>query len=254
MGAIEPQPPSPLFPVTQGCTALKMARKAGGCHHYLRDGDGESTRRSSQCSTGAERQTGGRRPAPLKLLQNGEFRPVGSNQALVAKCRVIVATSKNLAEEVKNGTFTEDLFHRVSRLVITIPPVRERKDDISLLSRFLLNKSNEATGKRIVGISRSAQSALMAHDWPGNVREMENVIEQAVVILAGEPFIKLEHLPKYLREPARGQTAPGAPIGDVIRKHLGATLALCDGNKSEASRRLGLSRRALLRWIEKYSA
>jgi DNA-binding NtrC family response regulator len=192
-------------------------------------------------------------PHMLRVLQNGEFRPVGSHQTLRAKCRVIAATSKNLSEEVKNGTFREDLFYRVTRLVITIPPLRERKDDIPLLSRFLLNKSNEATGKRIVGISRSAQSALMAHDWPGNVRELENVIEQAV-ILAGEPFIKLEHLPEYLREPTRGQTASCALIGDVIRKHLEATLSLCDGNKSEASRRLGLSRRALLRWIEKYLA
>jgi DNA-binding NtrC family response regulator len=191
-------------------------------------------------------------PHMLRVLQNGEFRPVGSHKALSAKCRVIAATSKNLSQEVKNGRFREDLFYRVNRLVITIPPLRERKDDIPLLSRFLLSKSNEATGKRIVGISRSAQSALMAHDWPGNVRELENVIEQAV-IFAGEPFIKLEHLPPYLREPAHRQMAPGAPLADVIKKHLETTLSMCEGNKSEASRRLGLSRRALMRWIEKYS-
>jgi DNA-binding NtrC family response regulator len=191
-------------------------------------------------------------PHLLRVLQNGEFRPIGSHQALYAKCRVISATSKNLHQEVKNGKFREDLFYRVTPLVINIPPLRERKDDIPLLSRFILNKSNAATGKKIVGISRSAQAALISHDWPGNVRELENVIEQAV-ILATESFIKPEHLPGYLRDPVPRHAATSASLAGVIRKHLEGMLSICDGNKSEAARRLGLSRRALLRWIEKYS-
>ncbi len=191
-------------------------------------------------------------PHLLRVLQNGEFRPVGSSQVLHAKCRVIAATSKNLAQEVKNGRFREDLFYRVTPLVITVPPLRERKDDIPLLSRFFLNKMNAATGKKIVGISRSAQALLMSHDWPGNVRELENVIEQAV-ILASESFIKVEHLPPHLRESGPTRLTAGTSLADVIRKHLEVTLSACDGNKSETARRLGLSRRALLRWIEKYS-
>jgi transcriptional regulator with PAS, ATPase and Fis domain len=191
-------------------------------------------------------------PHLLRVLQNREFRPVGSSQAIYAKCRVIAATSKNLAQEVKNGRFREDLFYRVTPLVINIPPLRERKDDIPLLSRFFLNKLNAATGKKIVGISRSAQALLMSHDWPGNVRELENVIEQAV-ILATESFIKEEHLPAYLRDSTPSHPAASASLADVIRKHLEATLSVCEGNKSETARRLGLSRRALLRWIEKYS-
>jgi DNA-binding NtrC family response regulator len=190
-------------------------------------------------------------PHLLRVLQNGEFRPVGSSQAIYSKCRVIAATSKNLSHEAKNGKFREDLFYRVTPLIITIPPLRERKDDIPLLSRFFLNKLNAATGKRIVGISRSAQTVLMSHDWPGNVRELENVIEQAV-ILAIESFIKVEHLPGYLRESGPKQFGTGTSLADVIGKHLEATLSACEGNKSEAARRLGLSRRALLRWIEKY--
>jgi two-component system response regulator HydG len=191
-------------------------------------------------------------PHLLRVLQNGEFRPVGSSQTIYSKCRVIAATSKNLSHESKNGKFREDLFYRVTPLVITIPSLRERKDDIPLLSRFFLNKSNAATGKKIVGISRSAQALLMSHDWPGNVRELENVIEQAV-ILATESFIKVEHLPAHLREAGPRHHASGAALADVIRKHLEATLSVCDGNKSETARRLGLSRRALLRWIEKYN-
>jgi transcriptional regulator with PAS, ATPase and Fis domain len=191
-------------------------------------------------------------PHLLRVLQNGEFRPVGSSQAIYSKCRVIAATSKNLAQEVKNGRFREDLFYRVTPLVITIPPLRDRKDDIPLLSRFFLNKLNAATGKKIVGISRSAQALLMSHDWPGNVRELENVIEQAV-ILATESFIKAEHLPGHLRDSTASHSAASTSLADVIRKHLEATLSTCEGNKSETARRLGLSRRALLRWIEKYS-
>ena len=191
-------------------------------------------------------------PHLLRVLQNGEFRPVGSSQVIHAKCRVIAATSKNLSHEAKNGRFREDLFYRVTPLVITVPPLRERKDDIPLLSRFFLNKSNAATGKKIVGISRAAQALLMSHDWPGNVRELENVIEQSV-ILATESFIKVEHLPAYLRESNHRRSASGSSLAAVIRNHLEATLAACDGNKSETARRLGLSRRALLRWIEKYS-
>jgi DNA-binding NtrC family response regulator len=191
-------------------------------------------------------------PHLLRVLQNGEFRPVGSSQVIYSKCRVIAATSKNLAQEVKNGKFREDLFYRVTPLVITVPPLRDRKDDIPLLSRFFLNKLNAATGKKIVGISRSAQALLMSHDWPGNVRELENVIEQAV-ILASESFIKVEHWPAYLRDFTPSHSAASTSLADVIRKHLEATLSVCEGNKSETARRLGLSRRALLRWIEKYS-
>ncbi len=191
-------------------------------------------------------------PHLLRVLQNGEFRPVGSSQAIHSKCRVISATSKNLSQESKAGRFREDLFYRVTPLVITVPPLRERKDDLPLLSRFFLNKSNAATGKKIVGISRSAQAVLMSHDWPGNVRELENVIEQAV-ILATESFIKAEHLPAYLRESTTRHVASGTSLAGVIKNHLEATLSACDGNKSETARRLGLSRRALLRWIEKYN-
>ncbi len=192
-------------------------------------------------------------PHMLRVLQNGEFRPIGANRPLTSRCRVITATSKDLAAEVKNGTFREDLFYRITRLVINVPPLRERKDDIPLLSRYLLNKSNASTGKNILGIARSAQAAMIAHDWPGNVRELENVIEQAA-ILATEPFIKLEHLPHYLQGPLPSRPVSGAGrMEDVIASHLEATLSACKGNKSEAARRLGLTRRALLRWIEKYS-
>jgi DNA-binding NtrC family response regulator len=191
-------------------------------------------------------------PHLLRVLQNGEFRPVGSHRVSKSRCRVIAATSKDLKGEVKNNRFREDLFYRITPLVIHIPPLRDRKDDIPLLSRFMLKRYREQTKKPVRGISRPAQDILLSHDWPGNVRELENVISQAV-ILTGESFIAPSHLPSYLRAPKTKQTGGEAnSLGEVVRRHIGAVLEECRGNRSRAAVRLGISRRALLRKVEKY--
>ncbi len=191
-------------------------------------------------------------PHLLRVLQNGEFRPVGSHRVSKSRCRVIAATSKDLKGEVQNNRFREDLFYRITPLVIHIPPLRERKDDIPLLSRFMLRRYSEQTKKPVHGISRPAQDILLSHDWPGNVRELENVINQAV-IMTGESFIGPSHLPPYLRVPKTKQTGGDASsLGEVVRRHIGAVLEEYRGNRSRAAARLGISRRALLRKIEKY--
>ena len=191
-------------------------------------------------------------PHLLRVLQNGEFRPVGSHRVSKSRCRVIAATSKDLKEEVQSNRFREDLFYRITPLVIHIPPLRERKDDIPLLSRFMLKRYREQTKKPVRGISRPAQDILLSHNWPGNVRELENVINQAV-ILTGESFIAPSHLPPYLRAPKTKQTAGEASsLDEVVRKHIGAVLQEYRGNRSRAAARLGISRRALLRKIEKH--
>lgn len=113
-------------------------------------------------------------------------------------CRVIAATNKDLAQEVKAGRFREDLYYRLTPLTISILPLRERKDDIPLLSRFLLENFTRKIGKKIFGISKPAQTAILSYDWPGNVRELQSVIEQAT-IMATESFIKVDDLPAYKR-------------------------------------------------------
>jgi DNA-binding NtrC family response regulator len=191
-------------------------------------------------------------PHLLRVLQNGEFRPVGSHRILQAKCRIIAATSKNLREEVDKGKFREDLFYRITPLVITVPALRERKDDIPLLSRYMVKKYRDQTKKDIKGISRPAQDILLSHDWPGNVRELENVVNQAV-ILTPETFIGPSHFPSYLRD---GKTQPiqdGTSLAAVIRRHIHSVLEECHGNRSRAARKLCISRRSLLRKIDKYS-
>ncbi len=191
-------------------------------------------------------------PRLLRVLQSGEFRRLGSNELLKAKCKVMAATNKDLSQEVKNGRFREDLYYRLTPLTISMPPLRERKDEIPLLCRFFIEKFDTRTGKKIHGISRPAQAALLSYDWPGNVRELENTIEQAMVITT-ETFIRFDDLPLYMR----GTTTQGLPeiitLDAVIKKHIEEVLKKSNGNKSRASRILGISRRSLLRRIEKHS-
>ncbi|MBI2411970.1 MAG: sigma-54-dependent Fis family transcriptional regulator [Deltaproteobacteria bacterium] len=195
-------------------------------------------------------------PHLLRVLQNGEFRKVGGPKTLMANCRVIAATNRDLANEVREGRFREDLFYRLTPLTLTVPPLRERKDDIQLLSRHILERFSSKTGKKVDGISRPAQKALLSYDWPGNVRELENAIEYAA-ILASEPFLKAEHLPATVtaigpERPALEAHSSGT-LEEVVKRHILSTLAASAGNRSEAARVLGISRRALLRKLEKYS-
>lgn len=192
-------------------------------------------------------------PHLLRVLQNGEFRKLGSHKVLKASCRVIAATNKDLAEEVREGRFREDLYYRLTPFTINIPPLRERKDDIQLLCRFILDRFQDRNGKRMSGISRPAQKALMYYDWPGNVRELENVIEHAA-ILASETYIKDEHLPRHIggKKTFQKTDAPRT-LDDFIREHISSVLKECNGNRSQAARLLGISRGALLRKLARYS-
>jgi len=190
-------------------------------------------------------------PHLLRVLQTWEFRKIGSPKTLKASCRVVAATNKDLAREVKEGRFREDLYYRLTPLTLTVPPLRERKDDIPLLGRFIVQRFTERTGKNMYGISRPAQKALLSYDWPGNVRELENAVEHAA-ILASEPYLKPEHLPHTVTA-SNARSGSPARLEDLIMEHITATLKSCGGNRSEAAKVLGISRRSLLRRLEKYS-
>lgn len=191
-------------------------------------------------------------PRLLRVLQSGEFRRVGSNKLLKAQCRVIAATNKDLAHEVKSGKFREDLYYRLTPLTIHMPPLRDRKDEIPLLCRFFLERFKERTRKKVFGISRPAQAALLTYDWHGNVRELENILEQAA-IMTTETFIRLEDLPIHLRETPVKKITNIMLLDEVVKKHIENVLTHCNGNRSRTSKILGISRRALLRKIEKHS-
>lgn len=188
----------------------------------------------------------------LRVLQTGEFKRVGDHRLTATKCRFIAATNKDLHEEVRKGNFREDLFYRITQFIIDMPPLRERKDDIPLLSRFFLERFSSGTGKKVHGISRPAQIIMMSYDWPGNVRELENTLERAA-ILTSETFIRPDDLPAYIRNVSGEKDRNPLSLDDVIKKHIEETLIRCSGNKSRSAKMLGITKRSLLRRIEKHS-
>src|SRR5439155_8639954 len=141
----------------------------------------------------------------LRVLQERRFRRVGGLEELQADIRVIAATNQNLARLVADGRFREDLYYRINVIPIVLPPLRERREDIPLVAEHFLAKYTDLMGKPIAGISHDALQLLIRHDWPGNIRELENVIERAVALEA-TPTI----LPDSLPPTVRSQGAPAA--------------------------------------------
>lgn len=191
-------------------------------------------------------------PHLLRVLEDGEYRRLGCNVVRKARCRVVAASNRDLAVEVKKGRFREDLYYRLTAISLKLPALRDRKDDIPLLFRHFLDEFNKRTAKGVKGITREAQELLISHDWPGNVRELKNAVERAAM-LTGDDFIRADDLFITGSNPAVAPSTRVATLERVMRDHIRATLELCDGNRTRASRLLGISRRALIRKIEKYS-
>ncbi|MCC6624487.1 MAG: sigma-54-dependent Fis family transcriptional regulator [Deltaproteobacteria bacterium] len=188
----------------------------------------------------------------LRVLQEGELERVGGTQTLRVDVRIVAATNKDLRAEVDAGRFREDLYYRLNVISLTLPPLRDRKDDVALLAQHFLTRYADKNQKRIVGIAREALQALMAWRWPGNVRELENCIERAVVLCRGDT-ITLEDLPPAMRdaEPeSRAITIPlGTPLPEVERILIQETLAATKGDKRLAAQLLGIATRTIYRKI-----
>ena len=186
----------------------------------------------------------------LRFLQEREFERVGGTKPISVDIRIIAATNSDLEASVTIGHFREDLFHRLNVVPITLPPLKERKEDIPALSHFFLQKYATETRKIVSAISREAQEKLAAYDWPGNVRELANAIERAVVLGSG-PEIGPEDLPNRVvgREPRAVSDIPIYREGvNVARKELiQRALSKTQGNRSAAARLLGLQVKYLLR-------
>lgn len=208
----------------------------------------------------------------LRVLQDGEFARVGGNDVVRSDVRVIAASNVDLEKAVETGTFRKDLYFRLSVFPITLAPLRERAEDIHILVYHFLDRYKEKTGRFVSGISKDAMRALISHDWPGNIRELENAIERAVIIAAGRQ-IEAEDLPAAVRSNAfeantharmeRAQAAgEGRTIGleidlpsslDEIEKQvIEATLDYCSGDKTRAASLLNISRKTLYRKLEDY--
>jgi len=189
----------------------------------------------------------------LRVLEERKFQRVGGNDPIDVDVRIIAATNKDLKKAVADGSFREDLFYRLNVIPVTLPPLRERKEDIPLLVEHFLDRL-EAEMKKRVKVSPEAMASLLAHDWPGNVRELRNVLERGAVVTQGD-VIKPSDLglaPAPARAP--GSNAPGEPVSldEVEKRHISDVLAHTAGNVSHAARLLGIDRVTLYNKIRKY--
>ncbi len=196
----------------------------------------------------------------LRALQEGEIRRVGDSESRTVDVRILAATNKDLQEEVKTGSFRQDLYFRIAVVPIHLPPLRQRKEEIPLLVRHFIDECNDKLGLSVEGIDKDAMKLLLDYAFSGNVRELENVIERAMVLTEG-PKITEEDLPHHVREPVR-------PLDDMelgedelsVKKHgavlekrlIRRALERTGGNKTKAAELLELSSRALLYKMRDY--
>ncbi|HOA75194.1 MAG TPA: sigma 54-interacting transcriptional regulator [Phycisphaerae bacterium] len=188
----------------------------------------------------------------LRVLQERSFEPLGSVESVKVNVRVVTATNKDLVKLVRAGKFREDLFYRIRVVHLKLPPLRQRREDIPLLIDRLVAKFNRLQGKDIVGVSNEVLARLMEHDYPGNVRELENIIEQAFVLCRGG-LIELHHLPTELRPPAApagGELSSPTSLKSMERLLIDEALRRHGGNRRLAAKDLGIDASTLYRKLQ----
>jgi DNA-binding NtrC family response regulator len=185
----------------------------------------------------------------LRVVQNQELQRVGSPEVRKVDVRLIAATNRDMRARVAQNLFREDLYYRLTMVELKLPPLAERKEDLPLLERHFVERFAQNYGKRIGGISRRAQAVLSRHGWPGNVREMENVLGHACMMADAE-FIDVRDLPDYLQSGIRGAATNEPdlmPLADLERRYTQHVLERVGGNKLHAAQVLGISRATLYR-------
>lgn len=192
----------------------------------------------------------------LRVLQEREVKPVGSNQTMTFDTRIISATNKNLEEEVEKGNFRDDLYYRLNVVELSLPPLEDRREDIPLLAHHFLQKYSKELKRNLKGITSEAMSAMMAYQWKGQVRELENVIERAV-LLSDNEYLSVEDLPGAIRNAtgAENYNMDSNKLEEAVqvfeKHHIQSILKRTDGNKSEAARLLGIDPSTLYRKMER---
>ena len=188
----------------------------------------------------------------LRVLQERTFEPLGSVEPVRTNVRVIAATNKNLRKLVSDGRFRDDLFYRIHVVHIDIPSLRDRREDIPLLIDHFIDRFNRLQGKEITGLAEEVLAILMEHDYPGNVRELQNIIEHAFVLCQDGP-IQLQHLPQYLRNQSPHELfggLGGASLKSMERIMIEESLRRHAGNRTLASSELGINPTTLFRKIK----
>jgi transcriptional regulator with PAS, ATPase and Fis domain len=186
----------------------------------------------------------------LRVLQDHRFERVGGEETLEVDVRVIAATNKNLTEEMKKGTFREDLYYRLNVIPIFVPPLRERKDDIPVLASHFLQKFIHERGKEVTSFSPEVMEILLAHSWPGNVRELENAIDHAIII-AKQNKILTKDLPQFLLQRPL-PTQESTTLQDYEKSLILKTLQETNWNKHKAAKILNINRSTLYGKMKRY--
>lgn len=194
----------------------------------------------------------------LRVLQEREITRVGGEEVIPVDVRIIAATNKDLPALVKEGRFREDLYYRLNVINLSVPPLRERSEDIPVLAEHFLKMFSIKNNKPLKGFSPQAMSILIKHQWPGNVREMMNTIESAVV-LSRTSYLSPEDIPSLRKDESfmtipLDEAYPDHSLEEIERKSILGTLESAQGNKSEAARKLGITRATLHKKLKKYGA
>jgi len=188
----------------------------------------------------------------LRVLQERTYEPLGATEPVQADVRVVAATNKDLGELVAKGVFRQDLYYRINVVKLTLPPLRERMEDVPLLVDHLVARFNRLRGKDIVGVSPEVLAIFMSHDFPGNVRELENIIEHAFVLCRNSVILP-EHLPHYLRPLAEAAAASSgvASMQELEARFIRDTLRRHNGNRSATAKALGMHKTTLWRKMKR---
>lgn len=190
----------------------------------------------------------------LRVLQERQFERVGGEKSITVDVRIVCATNRDLPKEIEKGNFREDLYYRLNVVHLDVPPLRERKDDIPLLMTSFLQQFNSENGRSIEAFSNQAKRALLGYEWPGNIRELRNCIESAVV-LARTSIIEVEDLPVHIGKAQNASSVSlevGITLAEAEKQLIISTLASCAGNKTKTAEVLGIGRKTLHRKLQEY--
>lgn len=195
----------------------------------------------------------------LRAIQEREIERIGGTKSTTLDVRIIAATNRDLEKMVKNGEFREDLYYRLNVIKVTIPSLRERKEDISMLAKYLLRKVSDDMGRFVTEITPKAMELLEEYDWPGNIRELENTIERAINLVDKEARIKVSHLPYYIQSlnNNNADTFYNINLKKLVSEleitEIKKAISISKGNKLHAAKMLGISRTSLYEKMQKYN-
>ena len=190
----------------------------------------------------------------LRVLEERRFQRVGGTESIAADVRVVAATNRDLGKAVADGSFREDLFYRLNVIAITLPPLRDRREDIPLLVQHFLDRLSKELSRRLDGVSPEAMAALVGHGWPGNVRELRNVLERGAVVSKGN-IIQFDDLGLPAPDPSKKASVTGdpLPLEEVEKRHVIDVLSWARGNVTHAARVLGIDRMTLYNKMKRWN-